>query len=160
MAWANYSSEEFLNEFTTIINDAGGEFVFKKEKEGELKERISPAQVNFNIDRIFDTDTDLHISINYNHFIIEQISDKKIGLELSPFSSIILKSEKNFSDDNIDLLIELKQTPTTIFLERNGDVRNFFVQQAFLNQEISRVFLNGSEIPCLLYTSPSPRDRG
>lgn len=147
VARANYSSEEFLNEFTTIINDAGGEFVFKKEKEGELKERISPAQVNFNIDQIFDTDTDLHISINYNHFIIEQISDKKIGLELSPFSSIILKSEKNFSDDNIDLLIELKQTPTTIFLERNGDVRNFFVQQAFLNQEISRVFLNGSEIP-------------
>ena len=145
-AWASYSSDEFLNELRAIINNAGGEFVFKKEKEGELRERISPAQIDFTIDPFFEADNSVTISINYNYFIIEQVSDTKISLELPPFSSIIIKS-KNFSGDSFDLLIDLKQTPTTIFLERTGDVRHFFIKQAFLSQEISRVVVNGSEIP-------------
>ena len=45
VAWASYTSDEFLNELRAIINDSGGEFVFEKEKEGELRERISPAQI-------------------------------------------------------------------------------------------------------------------
>ena len=145
-AWASYSSDEFLNELRAIINNAGGEFVFEKEREGELRERISSAQINFTIDQFFEANNSLNISINYDHFIIEQVSENKISLEFSPFSHIIINS-KNFLGDSFDLLIDLKQTPTTIFLERIGDVRNFFINQAFLSQEISRVFVNGSQIP-------------
>ena len=145
-AWASYSSNDFLNELRAVINNAGGEFVFEKEKEGELRERISSAQINFTIDQFFEANNSLNISIKYDHFIIEQVSDNKISLELSAFSHILIKS-KNFLGDSFDLLIELKQTPITIFLERTGDVRNFFLKQAFLSQEVSRVFLNGSQIP-------------
>ena len=52
-AWASYSSDEFLNDLRAIINNAGGEFVFKKEKKEELRERISPAQIDFTIDQFF-----------------------------------------------------------------------------------------------------------
>ena len=146
VAWASYTSDEFLNELRAIINDSGGEFVFEKEKEGELRERISPAQINFTIDRFFEDNNSLNISIKYDHFIIEQVSDNKISLELSPFAHIIINS-KNFFGDSFDLLIDLRQTPTTIFLERTDDIRNFFIKQAFLSQEISRVIVNGSQVP-------------
>ena len=32
-AWASYSSNDFLNELRAVINNAGGEFVFEKEKD-------------------------------------------------------------------------------------------------------------------------------
>ena len=69
-AWASYSSNDFLNELRAVINNAGGEFVFEKEKEGELRERISSAQINFTIDQFFEANNSLNISIKYDHFII------------------------------------------------------------------------------------------
>lgn len=145
IAWASYTSDVFLKELTAIIDNAGGEFVFKREKDGKKTERISQAQIDFTISQFFETDTKLDINIYYDYFLLKQVSENRISLELSPFSSVTIKSE-NFLDDSIDLLIEFKQTPIPIYLENVNDIRKIFINQELMTQEISRVVLNGSEI--------------
>ena len=53
--------------------------------------------------------------------------------------------------------MQIPRVPYSLFIDQVNDGE---VKRAYITQEQIRYELNGADEGCLLYTSPSPRDRG